>query len=66
MAKKEFKLDQRVRFINLPEDCNLLNEEGIILGKCFENVTDHYIVLLDNPTKTHKAIGMTESCLEAL
>lgn len=61
--KKEFKINTRVRFINLPE-CELSGLGGKILGKSFENVHDHYIVLLDHPMPDRLAVCMTEHCLE--
>ena len=64
-SKKNFTLGKPVRFVNLPE-CELLGKTGKILGTSFVNVIDHYIVLLDEPTETHYAICMTESCLEVV
>lgn len=66
LQKKNFKLYQRVRFVNLPKNCELENNRGIILGTSLVNVTDHYIVLLAKSTKTHLAISITEACLEAI
>lgn len=63
-VKKNFPLRAMVRFVNLPDDCELLGKTGITLGTSFVNVTDHYIVLLDEPTDTHLAITITEACLE--
>jgi hypothetical protein len=64
--KKNFPLYQLVQFVNLPSDSSLLGQTGVILGTSFVNVIDHYIVLLFEPTDTHLAICMTESCLEAI
>lgn len=64
--KKNFKLYQQVRFVNLPKDCELEKNGGIILGTSSINVTDHYMVLLFNPTPTHLAISITEACLEEM
>jgi hypothetical protein len=64
--KKFFQLSQRVMFVNLPEDCELLGQYGTILGKSSVNVIDTYIVMLDNPVPEAFAIVMTESCLEAV
>ena len=61
--KKEFAVDARVQFVRLGND-PLEGEFGTVLGKSFVNITDHYIVLLDNPRPDFKAICITEHCLE--
>jgi hypothetical protein len=43
----------------------LENKTGVILGKSFVHILDHYIVLLDDPLPESLAICMTESCLMA-
>jgi len=61
--KKEFKVDQRVRFKGAQE---LNGLTGIILGKAYLDIFDEYIVLLDTPMDDRKAICITECCLEAI
>jgi hypothetical protein len=64
--KQNFPLNAAVRFHSLNEDGDspLEGATGKILGKSFENVLDHYMVLLDVPTETHLAISITEACLK--
>lgn len=63
--KKEFLVDQRVKIVKVGGD-KLENKVGTILGKSFVDFIDHYIILLDEPTKDAKAICITESCLEKI
>lgn len=63
MQKKNFELRTRVRFVLVDSD-RLENQTGTILGKSFEDVGDHYIVLLDVPQPDMLAICITEHCLE--
>lgn len=60
--KKQFLLNQRVK-IDGSMGNEIGNAAGVILGKSFENVFDEYIVLLDNPTKTHLAVTIPETLL---
>jgi hypothetical protein len=52
MAKRQFKVDDRVYFDICPE----VNGFGTILGKSMEHIIDFYIVLLDKPINGQKAI----------
>jgi hypothetical protein len=72
--KKFLSCDDRVKIVKAEE---LSGRTGTILGKSFINVIDGYIVLLDEGiTSTyiydseipffHKAICITESCLEKI
>ena len=63
MQKKNFALRTRVRCVRVGGD-RLENQTGTILGKSFEDVGDHYIVLLDVPQTDLLAICITEHCLE--
>lgn len=65
MIKKNFELNTLVR-IHSTGGVELEDRTGVILGTAMINVLDFYIVLLRKPTKTHKAIVITEACLEAL
>jgi hypothetical protein len=63
--KAEFKLFDRVKFVNLPVNCPFHNGEGFIAGKSVSSAEmDCYIVWLDIPTDTHLAVSITEACLE--
>jgi len=72
--KKSFDCDDRVKFVKTGGDLD--GKLGTIIGKSFINVIDSYIVLLDGPIEykdvydgkpfLHKAITMTESCLEKI
>lgn len=63
MQKKNFALRTPVRFVRLGGD-RLENQTGTVLGKSFENVDDHYIVMLDVPLPDRLAVCITEHCLE--
>lgn len=63
-VKKSFPLKTRVRFIGLPKDCALYNKTGVVLGTAIVDVTDTYIVMLDEPLPSHLAMIITEACLE--
>lgn len=74
--KKNFKVDDRVVIVKTGSAA-LDNVTGIILGKSFINVIDHYIVLLDEEFVKNtdlldyvmpgaKALCITESCLELI
>ena len=62
IAKKNYPLSHRVKIVRLGGDA-MEGKTGHILGKSFENVHDHYIVMLDEPTETHLAVVITEHCL---
>lgn len=63
--KANFKLFQRVKFVNLPVDNPLHNKVGFIAGVSIKHAEfDCYIVWLDIPTDTHLAVSITETCLE--
>ena len=64
--KKEFKLNQKVRIVNVGGDVSIDGKTGYVLGKSFENVIDFYIVMLDEPRPDALAISITEACLEAI
>ena len=63
IAKKNFKLRDRVVIRRVGAD-SLEGAIGTIQGTSVVDATDFYIVLLDEPTATHLAICMTESCLD--
>lgn len=63
MQKKNFAVNTRVRFVRLGGDL-LENQTGVILGKSFVSVDDHYIVMLDVPQPDRLAVCITEHCLE--
>jgi hypothetical protein len=66
-VKKEFKVDDRVRIVNINKSDKLFNAVGTIMGKSFVdhlNIADDYIVLLDDPLPHAKCVIMIESCLE--
>lgn len=62
LLNKNFELDEPVKFVNTNE--LLDGTTGTILGQSSSGVVDFYIVLLDRPFITHKAVVMPESCLE--
>ena len=65
--KKEFKVDDRVRIVNISKSDTLFNATGTIMGKSFFdylNIADDYIILLDDPLPHTKCVIMIESCLE--
>lgn len=67
--KKEFRVDERVRIVKIPQVDFLYEKTGTIMGKSFFDTygtADDYIVLLDEPKKDAKCIIMTESCLERI
>ncbi len=64
MAKKEFALKTKVRFVKTGGDV-LENQTGTILGKSVVNVEDTYIVMLDKPMVDRLAVCITEHCLVA-
>lgn len=59
--QKVFQLDNHVRTIKMG-----MNLTGLVLGKASEGLLDQYIILLDNPLSTHKAIVVPSSCLELI
>lgn len=63
LVKKNFKLRDRVVIRRVGGD-SLEGALGTIQGTSVVDATDFYIVLLDEPTATHLAICMTESCLD--
>jgi len=63
IAKKNYPLDHKVRIVRTGASSEVEGKTGTILGKCFVYAHDHYIVLLDEPTETNKAITITEHCL---
>lgn len=65
-TKHDFPLDQRVKIHGFPENDPLQGATGTILGKSAEHVVDFYIMMLDQPTLTHKAIQIIESCLSPI
>lgn len=63
-VKKNFNVDDQVKFVKLNPDSDLYDATGTILGKYMEGETDSYIVLLDNPFIDRKAVVILEGCLE--
>jgi hypothetical protein len=62
---KNFSVDERVKIVNTNE--LLDGTTGTILGQSTTGVINNaYIVLLDVPLTTHKAITMPESLLERI
>lgn len=63
MTKKNFKIGTYVEFYNCEE---LTGHRGVVIGKCFSDIFDVYIILLDQPLNTDygdKALTITEHCL---
>jgi hypothetical protein len=63
--KKEFYVDNRVVIWNT-NSTELDGKKGTILGKGTEHIVDSYIVLLDEPLPTHKAVLLPEGCIKDL
>lgn len=67
--KKNFSCDQKVIFVGTGSSI-IEGKFGTVIGKACVNITDIYIVLLDEPVTAeeflHKAVVMTEACLEAI
>lgn len=62
---QNFQVDQRVMFARTASFLD--NQRGTILGTSYQEYgCGFYIVLLDAPTSTHKALVMIESCLDPL
>ncbi len=71
--KKNFKCDDQVRIHSTCSE-ELDGQVCTVLGLSHSNITDTYIILLDKPVmsasvyddfmRTHKAITLTEACLE--
>ncbi len=58
-------MNQRVQLTQTGSDL-LDGQCGTILGSSMVNLYNFYIVLLDIPTETHRALSLPESCLTAL
>lgn len=63
ISKKNFKLRDRVVIRRVGGD-PLEGALGAVQGTSVVDATDFYIVLLDEPTPTHLAICIIESCLD--
>ncbi len=61
-TKQNFQVDDRV-LIGRTTSPLLDDKTGTILGKAIEDVSDIYIVMLDEPTPDARAIILTEVCL---
>jgi len=63
--KKNFAIDDKIVMRGFGRNDTTLEEAtGVILGKSFDHAeTDFYIVLLDKPLPTAKAVCMIESCI---
>jgi hypothetical protein len=58
-----FNIDDRVVFVNLPEEDKLFNQRGSVVG-LIHGLDEYCIVLLDEPYMGNKAILMTQYCLK--
>lgn len=62
LQNKNFALDEHV-LIDNTTSVLLDGKMGTILGKAVEGLGDAYIILLDEPLPTHKAIVLVEACI---
>ncbi len=62
IQNKNFALNERVVIHNTGEEMD--GRTGEILGKSSFGIVDFYIVLLDDPTPSHRAVNVPEGCLD--
>ena len=63
----KFRLNDRVIMHSTGKE-ELDDKYGVNLGICFEDTEEieHYIILLDEPLETHRALVLPENCLDIL
>ena len=73
--KLNLQTDDRVRLVKLGPDridsrTRLNGAHGTVVGVSSRHIVDSYIILLDEPyileDFTHKAVSITEGCLEKI
>lgn len=62
---KNFELRQKVE-IHSTGSSELDGKTGFILGRSTNDISTHYIVMLDEPMETHLAINITQFCLNKI
>lgn len=68
LLNKNFNIGEHVRFVGIPQNDELHDMTGIVIGRTVDMIIDTYIVLLDRPLtyREDKAVNIVESCLEKI